>query len=199
MTGQQSRFPVTALLVLVAGLVVVAVIALISFSPILSSVQTVENIEQAEEIIERYVADLGEDYTIEEIMEFSNHFYVIVQENSTGINAFELLLDRYTGRIGYEPGPNMMWNQKYGHMARVSDPTASMPIDAQEASDYAQGWLDTNILGASVEEPKVFYGYYTMDVSKNGRIFGMLSVNGYSGEVWYHSWHGEFLRMIEHN
>jgi hypothetical protein len=30
---------------------------------------------------------------------------------------------------------------------------------------------------------------------KNGTIAGMLSVNGYSGQVWYHSWHGTFIRM----
>ncbi len=25
----------------------------------------------------------------------------------------------------------------------------------------------------------------------------MLSVNGYSGEVWYHNWHGPFVAMDE--
>jgi hypothetical protein len=27
----------------------------------------------------------------------------------------------------------------------------------------------------------------------------LLSVNGYTGDVWYHSWHGEFVRMEEYN
>jgi len=27
----------------------------------------------------------------------------------------------------------------------------------------------------------------------------MLSVNGYSGEVWYHSWHGDFSSMMEYD
>jgi len=29
---------------------------------------------------------------------------------------------------------------------------------------------------------------------KDGKIYGMLSVNGYTGDVWYHSWHGYFIQ-----
>ena len=28
-------------------------------------------------------------------------------------------------------------------------------------------------------------------------IEGVLSVNGYTGEVWYHTWHGPFIGMKE--
>jgi len=42
-----------------------------------------------------------------------------------------------------------------------------------------------------------FYGYYTMDVKKNGMVLGMLSVNAFSGQVWYHSWHGGYIGMQE--
>ena len=177
---------------------VIVVIVLISASSILSSTVAVD-MEQVKEMALQYVAKLGTDYRIEEIMEFSNNFYIMVQEENTGINAFELLIDRDTGRLSFEPGPNIMWNQKYGHMGRIDNPTTSMPIESQEASQYAQRWLDRYFPGASVEEVNIFYGYYTMDVAKNGRIFGMLSVNGFSGEVWYHSWHGEFIRMEEHD
>jgi len=39
--------------------------------------------------------------------------------------------------------------------------------------------------------------YYTLHVLNDGQIEGMLSVNGYRGQVWYHSWHGQFVNMIE--
>jgi hypothetical protein len=198
LTDKSSPVPKAPLFVFVVGLIAVSVIAFISFSPILSLNKGVNDIEQAEHIVEKYLVELGNDFEIEEIMEFSNHFYIIVQEESTGVNAFELLVDRYRGSISYEPGPNMMWNQKYGHMGMVTNPNASMPIDVQGASVYAQEWVDRNYSGAGVEELKAFYGYYTMDVSRNGQIFGMLSVNGFTGEVWYHSWHGDFIRMEEH-
>jgi len=48
-----------------------------------------------------------------------------------------------------------------------------------------------------VEEADRFYGYYTLHVLNDRQIYGMLSVNGYTGQVWYHSWHGPFLGMKE--
>jgi len=39
--------------------------------------------------------------------------------------------------------------------------------------------------------------YYTIHVTKDGKIAGMLSVNGYDGTVWYHNWHGAYIRSLE--
>lgn len=194
----RKRFPRSAILVLVLGLTSIAAITLFSFSPIFYTTRYIDNIEKAKELAETYISRLSPELRVKEIMEFSNHFYIMVEERDTKINAFELLLDKGTGRIFYEPGPNMMWNTKYGHMGRMRNPTASMPVRPEEASKIAQSWLDRNILGAKVEKPETFYGYYTLDISKEGSIFGMLSVNGYTGEVWYHSWHGRFIRMVEY-
>jgi len=194
----RQRFPISAALILVLGLIAIAAIIPFSFAPILYPAKSVNNTKQAKELVDLYLSRLSPDLRVKEIMEFSNHFYVMVEEKSTEINAFELLLDRNTGTIFYEPGPNMMWNTKYGHMRRMRNPTASMPVSAEEASEYAQRWLDQNIPGAKVEEPETFYGYYTLDVSKEGRIFGMLSVNGYTGDIWYHTWHGKFIEMVEY-
>ena len=47
--------------------------------------------------------------------------------------------------------------------------------------------------------PDPFYGYYTLHFLKDGRIEGMLSVHGNTGQVWYHSWQGDFVRMTEHH
>jgi len=196
MTGRQ-RFPITAALVLIIGLI--AVVAIIPFASFFYPAKSVTSVEQAKGVVDSYLFRVSSDLEVKEIMEFSNHFYVMVQEKSTGINAFELLVDRNTGNIFYEPGPNMMWNTKYGHMGWTRNPTASMPITPQEASGYAQRWLDRNIPGAKAEEPEKFYGYYTIDISKNNQILGMLSVDGYSGDVWYHTWHGRFIKLVEYD
>ncbi len=203
MSSKQHRFPTAALLVLVVGLVAVAAIILISLSPILSGTRSVNSLDQAKQLADQYLG-ASSDLRIKEIMEFSNNFYVIVQEKSTGVNAFELLVDRYTGRVMPEHGPNMMWNTKYGMMNGMmgrsqGTPTADMSISTQNASEYAQNWLDANNSGAKAEEPETFYGYYTIDVSKDGSTYGMLSVNGYTGDVWYHSWHGKFIGMVEYD
>ena len=46
-----------------------------------------------------------------------------------------------------------------------------------------------------IDEIAPFYGYYTIELEKDGQIVGMLSVNGYDGQVFYHTWHGVFIEM----
>jgi ABC-type glycerol-3-phosphate transport system substrate-binding protein len=48
-----------------------------------------------------------------------------------------------------------------------------------------------------VKDADAFYGYYTLEVNKDGKIYGMLSVNANTGAVWYHTWHGTFLKILE--
>lgn len=170
----------------------------------------VDAIDQAIAVAQNYLTSLGNpDLVLAEIMEFTNHFYAVVKEESTGIGAFEILIDRYSGAVHPEPGPNMMWNTKYGHMSGwghmggmmggyIQESTAKMPIGSEEARVYAQGFLDSYMPGLSVaDDVDTFYGYYTIHVLGGDQIFGMLSVNGYTGQVWYHSWHGQFLGMRE--
>jgi hypothetical protein len=113
--------------------------------------------DQATEAAQRYVTAYGDpDLVLAELMEFSLNFYAEVEEKSTGLHAFEILINRYTGAVTPEMGPNMMWNK-----------------------------ADT------------FYGYYTIHVLRDGQVYGMLSVNGTTGQVWYHTWHGDFIAMRE--
>jgi len=171
----------------------------------------------------------NDDLAVGEVMEFSNHFYAIVQEKSTGIGAFEVLVDKVTGAVSPEPGPNMMWNQKYGMMggygmgmmgggygyggmmgggrgyrgmmggATESAPSLDMSVDEAQAIELAQEYLDTARPGTTVdEEADAFYGYYTLHVLTDAQVSGMLSVNGYTGQVWYHTWHGTFVDMAGH-
>jgi hypothetical protein len=166
-------------------------------------------ISQVGDIVASALASKGNsDLQVAEVMQFSNHFYAEVEEKSTKIHAFELLINKYTGDIFPEPGPNMMWNQKYGHMAggmmgggwgygRQQNPS-EMPVTPAQARADAQAFLDANYPGVKVEDnADRFYGYYTLHVLKDGKTYGMLGVNGYTGQVWYHSWHGTIERMTE--
>lgn len=133
---------------------------------------------------------------VDELMEFDRNFYALIKEKSTGIGAFELLVDKATGRAGYEPGPDMMWNAKYG-MMRFRSTSGAMTVSADRAVQIAQGWLDQRGGGYTAGTPDAFYGYYTFHFMKNGQIAGMLSVNGTSGQAWFHSWHGNFIQSRE--
>jgi hypothetical protein len=172
-----------------------------------------DRLEEVQEAVERYVDRLG--YTglhVTEVMEFERNYYAIVAEEETGIGAMELLVDKRSGAVGPEPGPNMMWNAKpfdyaqdrYGMMGRggmmgmmggYSD--GEMVLSPEEAQDVVQRWLDANLPGRTAGQADPFYGYYTLHFLNDGEIEGMLSVHGSSGDVWYHSWHGDFIAMAE--
>ncbi len=152
-------------------------------------------IDEAAEAVERYLGTYGQDLTLAEVMEFAWNFYAEVEEETTGIHAMELLIDKYTGQVYPEMGPNMMWNTKYGMMGSQNTATTEMPITTEQAKTLAQRFLDANLPGVTIGEADTFYGYYTLHTLRDGQIEGMLSVNGYKGGVWYHDWHGPFIGM----
>jgi hypothetical protein len=144
------------------------------------------------------------DLALVEVMEFSNQFYGEVKEKSTGIHAFEFLVDKYTGAVSPEYGPNMMWNTKYSPMGWMrggfwfSASPAQNSVTPAQAKQNAQQFLDSYLPGTTVaDEVDAFYGYYTIHTLRDGKIVGMLSVNGSTGAVWYHTWHGTFVQMKE--
>jgi len=160
------------------------------------------SLEDAEAAVERYLDGLNSTgLQVTEVMEFDRNFYAIVAEVDTGIGAMELLVDPRSGAVGPEPGPNMMWNAQYGMMGRGGmmngSATDEMTLSPEEAEDLAQRWLDVNMPGRTAGEPDPFYGYYTLHFLNDGEIEGMLSVHGGTGDVWYHSWHGDFVAVLE--
>ena len=161
----------------------------------------ITSLEDIETAVHNYVERLGHTgLEVTEVMEFERNDYVIVADEDTGIGAMEVLVDKSSGAVGPEPGPNMMWNAKYGMMGRRGGmmggyPTDEMTLSPEEAQDTAQRWLDANLSGRAAGEADPFHGYYTLHFLKDGEIEGMLSVHGSSGDVWYHSWHGDFIAM----
>jgi len=186
-------------------------------------------VEEAKAAAEKYLSNLKtSDLAIGEVMIFDNNAYVVVKEKSTGLGAFELLVDPASQAAYPEHGPNMMWNLKYGGLnhrfmiedhggmngmmggngsmmdmmngwdnAAPADVSADMTVAPEQAVEYAQKYLDANIAGTIATTPVQFYGYYTLDFEKNGKVAGMLSINGYSGQVFLHTWHGTFIEEAE--
>lgn len=153
-------------------------------------------IEQAKDSVEKYLATTGNtDIVLTEVLEFDNNFYAGVKEKSTGTHAFELLVNKYTGAVVPEMGPNMMWNTKYGHMTLNTQESST--VTEKQAIEIAQKYLDTELPGTEVEDADTFYGYYTLEVKKDDKLYGMLSVNANTGAVWYHNWHGTFIKILE--
>jgi len=152
-------------------------------------------IGQAQQAVQSALDTLGnQDLAIDEVMEFQDNFYALVKEKSSGHGAFELLVTKSSGAVFPEYGPNMVWNTKYGMMGAQNDAKA-MTVGIDQAETLATAWLAQNQPGIAAETPDTFAGYYTVHLTKDGTITGMLSVNGYTGQLWYHTWHGAFMRM----
>ncbi len=184
-------------------------------------------VDQAKQAVESYLKRLNNsDLALKEIMIFDNNAYARITEKSTGIGAMELLVDPASLSVFPEYGPNMMWNLKYGHMggngsgmmggnrnsmmggngngmmgSNNSNPgsvSATMTVTSDQAAKIAQQYLDQQFPGyQAATDPDPFYGYYTIDILKDGKPTGMLSVNGFSGQVFLHTWHGTFIEMSE--
>jgi len=175
---------------------------------------------EAEEALTDYLASLGnDDLRLGEIMIFDNHAYAEIVEASTGIGALEVLVDPVTRTVYPEHGPNMMWNLKYSPMAGSGmiggmmgwyggrslgrglgtlEVSAEMSVTVAEAVEVAQDYLDRYLPGTVADEhADLFYGYYTLHILRDGETVGMLSVNGFSAQVFLHSWHGDFVEMTE--
>lgn len=172
-------------------------------------------IDQAKVAAEAYIKNLSVDgLMVDEIMVFDNNAYAVIKETDTGLGAFELLIDSGSQYAYPEHGPNIMWNQKYGGLNHQNmmggqggmmgvngwnttvpaDVSADMTVTPEQAIQNAQKYLDANLAGATAAaDPVKFYGYYTLDFEKDGKVVGMLSVNGYSGEIFLHTWHGTFI------
>jgi len=148
---------------------------------------------------------------INEIIVFDNQAYARIIEKDTGIGTFELIVDPSTLFVYHTQGPNIMWNMKYGslrgggigesvmvdgvlsitgtYQEAARNPAnnlyvdgVNMPIDRENAFLIAEDYLASNEEGLYVEDSaKEFYGYYTFHTMKNGTLFGLLSVNEYTG------------------
>src|SRR4030067_3851953 len=122
------------------------------------AVATQLNITTAATIAQNYLTSTGNaNLEVSEVEEYTLNFYVLVKEKDTGLGAFELLVDKYTGAISPEMGPNMMWNTKYGMHNNMmgwltGTATAQATVTADKAKANAQQYLNTYFPGITAGE-----------------------------------------------
>src|SRR5215217_6401630 len=147
------------------------------------------NLSEAREAFEQALSNSYGESNLEvvDVMEFTNNYYAQVRESDSGIGAMELLIDKRTGWVRPEPGPNMMWNTKYGMMGgggmggmmgpdgqngggmmggfyqpSQASPNDQLAITPEDATQIANDYISRNALGTDTETPDQFYGYYTI-------------------------------------
>ena len=73
-------------------------------------------------------------------------------------------------------------------------------ISADQAVEIAQDYLDRYRPALTADEhADAFPGYYTVHTLRDGEVVGMLSVNAFTGDVWYHTWHGTLIEVVSHD
>lgn len=142
----------------------------------------------AEQRLQAAAASMGPETTVGEVLPFASNYYAELTD-ANGAGLAEVLVDRYSGAIYPEPGPNMMWNGRWGMTASVG---AATQYDEAAAQQLAETFLAGYLPDATVLEGTAFPGYYTFDYGR-GQVEGMLSVNAATGEIWVHTWHGPAL------
>lgn len=129
----------------------------------------------------------------------------------------KLLVNLYTGYVYPEYGPNMMWNEKYGmrggrgygmmggtmwneNNGYYQGSYGTKQIDRVEAVKIGDEYVKNNVNKnySVLDQGHEFYGYYTFHINEKDKPVGMISVNYYSGDIWYHNWHGQ-LEQIASN
>lgn len=172
-----------------------------------------------EENVERYISQYNTKLKISDVFVYENsdYYYSIIEEE-TGRGAMELLVNPYTGEVYPEFGPSMMWNLKYGmHYSRGrgmmghggmmrgnysygyynNDFDENNDITKEEAYTIGNKYVDKIFKNIIIsKDSHEFYGYYTFHLEQDGVTVGMLSVNGFTGDVWYHDWHGELKEIL---
>jgi hypothetical protein len=155
-------------------------------------------ITQAIQIATTYTESLNNpDLKVAQVEEYTANFYVLVTEKSTGNGAFELLINKYTGVVTPEMGPSMMWNTKYAFNTGYCNwnrGTTTPTINDDTAKTYAQQYLNTYLTGTTVGDATTLPGYCTIEILSGNSPYGTLSVNAYTGQIWFHNWHGTFIQ-----
>ena len=136
-----------------------------------------------------FAQQYGPNMEVEDFMAFSSNYYGVVKDADSSQDIAEVLVDRYSGSAYPEPGPNMMWNTRYG-AGRAQAEGAS--YDLAGSKKLAEEFLTGYLPGAQIMESHEMPGYYTFDFGRQ-EIEGMLSVNAYNGQIWVHTWHGSYL------
>ncbi len=103
-----------------------------------------------------------------------------------------------TGMMGGSGAGAMMSGDFRGDPTWTPSPATAKPsVSAREAEAIAARWLAREQGTLRAGKADAFPGYYTIHTLEGDQVAGMLSVNAYTGAVWYHWWHGPFLSMMD--
>jgi len=159
--------------------------------------------------VENFVKAINMNYEIDVILTFTNSdYYYSIKDSESGKGVLELQINPLTGVIYPEFGPNMMWNTNFNisdmnsrngmnNLTFRDDFKNNDIISLEESIILARKYFENLDMIYDVDQEGLeFSGYYTLYVKDNNKTIGLLSVNYYTGDIWYHAWHGDVKELI---
>ncbi len=116
-------------------------------------------------------------------------------EDSNGQKAFDLIADKFTGVVMPEMGMSMMLNASYGKgLYKTSAFRRNVTVSPDQATNYAQNFVNNNGLGYVLGSPETYPGYYKFHTTSGGNPGLDIMVNGYNGKTWMNAMFGLPIR-----
>jgi hypothetical protein len=143
----------------------------------------------AKQRLATFAASCGPDVHVANVTPFASEVYAQLTDGA-GTGLGEALVDRYTGAVAPEPGPNLLWNTRWGLAAGT---VATPRYDEPAARQLAAAFVDKYLPGATVLPGATLPGYDTFAYGRQQTVEGLLSVNAMTGVVWVHVWVGPVL------
>ncbi len=141
--------------------------------------------DEARTAIQALIDSANSNLQISELWEYGT-VYKAELSDANGERAFDLLADKFTAAVTPEMGLSMMMNASYGRsLYRMPSFRKKLNITADQASGYAQSFVDENNLGYTIGTAEMYPGYYKFHTTDSAGKFGMdIMVNGYNGKIW---------------
>jgi hypothetical protein len=153
---------------------------------------------KALDIVDKYLRKTNnEDLFADRLYEYNTHFEVELRERDTRRGAFELLIDKFNGRVTPEEGPNLLWNTKYGLNGNYFGVQPPMTLSLDDALRQVGEFIkrtspELKVSGDVIE----YYGYYEFHIVQDGKLAIEANVSGFGGQLWIENWHGSALREV---
>ncbi len=147
--------------------------------------------EEARAAIQAFITSSNSGLQISELWEYGT-VYKAELSDTTGARAFDLVADKFTGVVMPEMGMSMMLNASYGRgMYKTSTFGRTLKVTPDQATSYAQAFIDNNSLGYKLQTPETYPGYYKFHTTDgSGKFAPDIMVSGYNGGVWMNTLYG---------
>ena len=112
--------------------------------------------------------------------------------DGNGQKAFDLMVEKFTGAVMPEMDLSMMLNASYGRgLYKRHTFRKNLIVTPDQATSFAQTFINNNGLGYSLGTPETYPGYYKFHTTDANGEYGMeIMVNGYNGQIWMNTFLG---------